>query len=479
MSELPHELRALAEDLAKQQGLPPNAAAEIEQAILSSPHLSTQMTEAVRDGDLQRLRLSPRGANEGGHYDANDKAIYISTDTFTRYGNNQEQLRDILTSTLGHEVEHAFQAQEARKASAELAYRIEEKIREAGPGGQADLTGAFNSYLHTMRWHEADAEVAGWDALASQANHEGQGVLDRQRFLRSAAHTTSCVELQNNTYKPAPGIALDDDLSMSELRLPKVGPINREPVAQCHFDQPADKARLGMQGKSDYTNYYGTLGFSIAADVVSKWQNPPEILLDMDKLKFKKELLESNGLDLGGEGRTLGFTDPKSGFTSLSHTKTPGQKHGVPDLEADARGLAPSQPSHPDHSLYLQVQAGVRSLDTEHARPWDETSDRMTASLVTLAKESGLTRVDHVVLSRQNEFVKQGENVFVVQGKLDDPAHDRAHMKTELAAHMPEAESHQRLQTVNERLAQQHALEQQHNIHTQQQDAQRSPVMSR
>src|SRR3546814_10063325 len=53
-----------------------------------------------------------------------------------------------------------------------------------------------------------------------------------------------------------------------------------------------------------------------------------------------------------------------------------------------------------------------------------------------------LARVDHVVLSGKSEFVRSpGQNIFVVQGKLEDPAHIRAHMDTELAARTPVPES--------------------------------------
>src|SRR3546814_10024735 len=70
----------------------------------------------------------------------------------------------------------------------------------------------------------------------------------------------------------------------------------------------------------------------------------------------------------------------------------------------------------------------------------------MIASLARLARENGLERIDHVVLSGQAERLRPGENVFVVQGRLDDPAHLRAHMKTQLAVDTPAADSFRELQ---------------------------------
>lgn len=94
-----------------------------------------------------------------------------------------------------------------------------------------------------------------------------------------------------------------------------------------------------------------------------------------------------------------------------------------------------------DRALYMQIRAGVERLDTEHGKPWDESSQRMSASLLVLAKEQGLSRVDHVVLNNPTESLARGERVFIVEGAMDDPAHRRGHMNTMDALRAPEAES--------------------------------------
>lgn len=72
----------------------------------------------------------------------------------------------------------------------------------------------------------------------------------------------------------------------------------------------------------------------------------------------------------------------------------------------------------------------MERLDAEHGKPWDESSQRMTASLLVLAKEQGLLRVDHIVLNNPTETLARGERVFIVEGAMDDPAHRRGHMNT-------------------------------------------------
>jgi len=120
-----------------------------------------------------------------------------------------------------------------------------------------------------------------------------------------------------------------------------------------------------------------------------------------------------------------------------------------------------------DRALYIQIRAGVERLDADHGKPWDESSQRMSASLLVLAKEQGLSRVDHVVLNNPTENLVRGERVFIVGGAMDDPAHRRGHMNTMDALRAPEAESLRRVHALSE--SQAASLEQQpaQHVHTQ------------
>lgn len=128
--------------------------------------------------------------------------------------------------------------------------------------------------------------------------------------------------------------------------------------------------------------------------------------------------------------------------------------------EASAPNLVlqdPTQPGHPDHALYQQIREGVEALDAKHGRSFDEVSERMTASLLVLAKDNDLERVDHVLLSNATREHPAGHTLFVVQGEPSNPAHQRAAMPTELAAQTSVEESLQQFDSVS-REAHQRAL---------------------
>ena len=125
-----------------------------------------------------------------------------------------------------------------------------------------------------------------------------------------------------------------------------------------------------------------------------------------------------------------------------------------------------------DQALGGQISRGVAALDASHGRTPDETSERMCGSLFCLAKENGLSRVDHVLLSQASEQGHAGTNVFVVQGEPSDPAHLRASMPTAVAAQTPVHESMEQAQHISQS-QQQVAMQEQSQVQEQQAAVQR------
>lgn len=138
------------------------------------------------------------------------------------------------------------------------------------------------------------------------------------------------------------------------------------------------------------------------------------------------------------------YTPPPVGAPAASPSSATAQEPEAPPVP-----LLPTQPEHPDHALYQQVREGVAALDAKHGRTFDEASERMTASLLVLAKDNDLARVDHILLSNATADKPAGHTLFVVQGEPSDPAHQRAAMPTELAAQTTVEESMQQFDAVS------------------------------
>lgn len=121
------------------------------------------------------------------------------------------------------------------------------------------------------------------------------------------------------------------------------------------------------------------------------------------------------------------------------------QQPAVPD--GPGRSQAGASPQDP---LIPLAEAAVRRLDASIGRDYDDRSACLAASAACLAKANGLSRIDHVLLSEARGQVRAGENMFVVQGAPNDPAHHRAMMKTQDAVDTPVEQSLARLQSMNE-----------------------------
>ncbi len=122
---------------------------------------------------------------------------------------------------------------------------------------------------------------------------------------------------------------------------------------------------------------------------------------------------------------------------------------GVPGKDQPSTRLADIGPGHPEYPLMQQVREQVAALDAKQGRTFDEYSERMTASVMALARANNLDRADHVVLSSATAEHGPGRNVFVVQGDLNDPAHRRAVMPTQEAVQTPVEQSLQRLEVAS------------------------------
>lgn len=431
MGKLSPNLQSLTADL------PPKERADIEASIASSPYLRQIMTEAVDAGTLKHIRLGVPGANEGGHYSARQQAIYMSPDVFSDsiLKKDVQTRLDLVTSTLGHETGHALYTHKADKERNAASYAITEGIRSAGQDGQFDATALVNGYIRSSRRDEALAEIHGWNALASRIEHL-QGVPpSRREMLERANPSTDCVDGPPQKATLAPGILLDADMRMSDTRLPKAGPINLEPVAQCHFDR--SRASLGMGGAANYTNYYGAYLIQQLADDTSGWVRPPTIQLDMARLGLDKAQLESTGLRLPAEGFRI--VDTSHGrYRPIVLRSSGSGVQGTPDdidIAADLR--EPSKPSplitepgHAAHALYLRAQGALSQVEAAPgiAGLTQHEQQALAASAVALSLSADgwrFTRIDHAVPGRIDPQTGRADTLFLVQGALDDPAHRR------------------------------------------------------
>lgn len=131
----------------------------------------------------------------------------------------------------------------------------------------------------------------------------------------------------------------------------------------------------------------------------------------------------------------------------------------VPELAPPVQAASPDRPGHPDHARLERIREGMRAIDAGAGKAWDDASERLSRSLLVASKDGGdianmapdgsaaLARIDHVVLGTDARYL------FAVQGGMDDPSHRFVGVLVEKALRTPPAQSDQRLEQANVRIA--------------------------
>ena len=115
------------------------------------------------------------------------------------------------------------------------------------------------------------------------------------------------------------------------------------------------------------------------------------------------------------------------------------------DATTDAILATTLRPDHPDYRLYQQIHAGVERIDAERGRSYDGVSERLTLFALARHKESGGGPIDHVAMA------KDGATLFLVSGRLDDPAQHRTAIGVAEALNTAPAESLRRAEATQPR----------------------------
>ncbi|MEI2455985.1 MULTISPECIES: XVIPCD domain-containing protein [Lysobacter] len=464
MSQMRAEIRPLLEDLAHQDGLPPNAVSDLEATIASSPYLQNVMASAIKGGTLKHLAITD-APHEGGRYVGSSGTINLDVDNFnSSQSRSLLAHRDNLAVVLGHEAGHALLADAELRERYKLSYETTDAIRAASRDGTAaDLTASVERYLSFTRRNEALAELIGLNSLASRTTGGVAAAFDRDKFLARADPSTPCIE--NGIL--AKGIALGEggiQFTGNKLVSPAV-----EAVAQCYTDNASS---LGQHGDSGYRAYYGgglmeTLYEARREYAKGTTMHVPDIELDLAKLKLDPRKIERAGVDLGGRGNSFDFVDTSAGrreYESVSHTHSGRSTQSTNPREPVARNETPDAPTfradhpdHPDHPAFDSIRATVRADGR-----WDDAqSSNIAAALLREHKADPLShRLDRVVIGNTTA---QGEtNVFAVyapHGDKDPFFTTRVEMNA--AAQIPAERNLEQVEQINRRHIQKHHLSEQ------------------
>lgn len=471
MTPVDPRIEPLLSHLSKDPRLPKNAEQDIRSVLVASPYLSNLIANAADAKQIGRIAVS-HGQHNGGHFedgpDGGPGTLYVSEAIFKDWAKKGARL-DLLTEVMGHEAMHGVLSKPRAEALAAFGERVRNAMNDAYANRETtvNLTEPVRLFLDRGREDEALAEVSGLRALNSRIGHAQPTLsLEDQESALLTRSKSRCVDSDSLGRHFKNGLTYEALTRYPHSR----GELVTRAVEQCFYD---GSSTLGQHRDSDYRNYYGVLPIShIARNYAwyAEGRRPPDVRIDLRSLGLDPRQLERNGLDLG-DAKSFPVVDlGQDGYGLVQLKNTGHQREAAPSNSLSPEVLfTPANPDHPDHRLLQDIRGKVRELDQANGRTFDEVSERTSASLLALAKENGITRVDHVLLSERTPSLPAAQNIILVQGDPKDPAKLRAHMPTVEAAERPVQESFNQVEFINHRQAQERQSMEQQRVQEQQQ----------
>ena len=479
MATLTQQAQGIIAAFATQPGVTQDQVGNLLTVINSSPVLVDQFNLAVEQRHLRQI-VPLANPNAGGEYDPQNHAMRLPLARLTTTPGGQLPTAGEVAFVLGHELQHGFNAADSMRALTDFRGAVGEIA--GGNSPPRDYTAPLGELLAQNRRDEAGAEVAGWNAIVSRVKSANPNPTLGEIYREQPGRMADFIDVTRNgvglSYTLKPNLALNADLTLNPTQS------NLEAMGQNYFDKPArNPGGLGALGNSDYANYYAVNPISHIAQVERSrhpsqpGDNTPQMTLNLSRLHLRESLLEENGLNLGGNTQPLPYLDnsthpPTAGLlqhTIDTHRHVAPVANQLPEVEPAFRhggtpdhSYDPTQPEHPDHALLEQIRTGMRKVDADLGKAYDDDSERLSRSLLAACKDNrdmypgkadyslagnALDRVDHVVLGKTG-------NLIAVQGTLDDPAMKRAIVPVEQALATPVEQSDQKLALANQALAQ-------------------------
>ncbi len=181
---------------------------------------------------------------------------------------------------------------------------------------------------------------------------------------------------------------------------------------------------------------------AMADGVLRQGERGPEVKAMQESLA-KLGYRDAQGREIGADGHFGARTEEALKAFQRDHGLKDDGIAGAKTLDAlktgDRQPLI-SDAKHPGNAMYQQALEKLEQLGPQAGFKNQQEMRNAAATLAFEAKVSGLSQIDHVALG------SNGQGLFAVQGRLDDPAHHRVYTDREAAVQQPVERSSQQWQ---------------------------------
>jgi hypothetical protein len=446
----------------------------LRRAIESSPELRQNLLTAIGEGLLERFdKTTLPGA--AAAYSPTTRAMSIPNPDA---GHPME-----LVFTLGHETQHALDAHDATHLKGTFVPAVDAISRSAER--PHDYTAALRDLIEDSRESEARAEIGGFNAVVSAMRQAGMTVdaADLARTMPTWSEdflTPRPGDPQGHAWRGLTRNA-DGSLPFSDANVDAMK-VNYADALPGSFGpnglldyrhqallngleviQSAEKIRYaeGMRAQDappapDSMAVRSTGGDAVAGIPLPDGPPPPpreaavvtHYRVDFDALGANRALLNfpADGMVAVKDPAVPGFPPFRHDHPDFVVDRAQGLRNlGLPPDRERPQWVGPPPPppiplpeTLPEHPLYRQASEGLDRMGPIASLSGPERHADAAAAIALKATEQGMTRVDHVLPSRD------GGGLILVQG--EDPSAPHAkRARVEVAGLAPAEQSLERL----------------------------------
>lgn len=400
--------RMLADFEAEHDTASRTPGANLRALLEQSPELRERVLASVESGHLKAFEALPAGANAGGEYDREKRAMLLPMHSLAQT-DTSEAMAGELVFVLGHELEHSFFRKSSEKAMETFRQDVLDISLSEGPH---DYTDTVRALLSNYRENEARAHIGGFNALASRVMADDPGAGLKELYNANPGRMEDFIERSGKSphfsYALKPGLTLEADNTLSAT------PANIEAMGRYYFDKPASVVGLGTHGNQDYANYYGEFAIAVierAENVAHAYGNVfdtsaprPEVRLDMAALGLKASLVEVD----------VGFIDTGRNDAAIANPAA--------SPIALQTSESPAAPEFAENAMYAQAKRSIDGLIGQLGICNGTEAANLAAATALQAMQSGMHRVDGVVVGVSGRiYVYEGDpaNASVNRAAVD------------------------------------------------------------
>lgn len=416
--------------------------------IMDTPELRASLVRAIQQGELRKFEGEP-DPRFNGSFNHVDGTLRLSIGLLNKADPNGPEEDRVSNAnqvrfTTGHEIDHALSADVARR----LGQRFKERAAVIADGPSPhDYTEVVKDFKNGRREREASAEIAGFNTVAANVVRLKPNATLADLYEADGG-LSNYIEEHTDTipvsYTLAPGLHIKPNLQLDADK-------SLKGMAKVFYDDNA-----GYRAR----NIDWAFGEIYRQEAVAQAAHPgrpfPQIRINLQDIGAKVPL-------------PLDFID------TSPPQPAPHTDKAAPAVESHSFPR-PDDPDHPDHALLAKIRDSVRGLEQPIGKPWDERSERLSASALSMAVSSRFAPDDNakVALNRPTGHNAAGELLFVYRqgrGASPDPSANYAHMPVSQALSLPASERLEQAATLRET----QALDRQRDQDVTQETARKAP----